>query len=289
MHDKPRLRSDFILLLAALIWGSAFVAQRSAAQAGVGVFAFNAARFFLGGLALVPFAWRVRHLERRHWFWIATTGVALFAASALQQLGLRYTTAGNAGFITGLYVVIVPLILWLSGREHLPGRTWLAVALATLGIYLLSTQGALRMNPGDALELGGAFFWALHVLLLGYLARQIPVAALSTGQFFICALLNLSASILLENNQVTSFVVAWGPILYTGLFSIGLGYSLQALGQRHAPATDAALILSTEAIFAALAGYILLGEHLTPEQLLGCVLILMAVLLATWITTKAKP
>lgn len=275
---RERLRADLGLLLVSAIWGSAFVAQRVASLQGA-VFLFNGARFLLGALVLLLPGRMALRAGRDFWGWAVLAGLALFLASALQQMGLRWTTAANAGFLTALYVVFVPLLAWLGWRER-PGKLLaLAVLLSVLGAFLLSGGGQLRFHVGDLLELAGAVVWALHMLLLGKVAVRFHPLAFSFGQFLICGLGNLLAGLLLREAPLNtaSLIV---PVLYTGILSVGLGYTLQVWAQRHTPPADAALIMSLEAVFAALFGWWMLSEGLDPAQVVGAALILAAVLLA---------
>lgn len=273
-----RLKADLTLLLVSLLWGSAFVAQRIAGQQG-SVYLFNGARFWLAILFLGPFIWRSRP-SRAQWLWMVLAGLILFIASALQQAGLRYTTAGNAGFITSLYVVLVPFLLFFGWKERPHWLSLVAVILAGAGAFLLSTGGRFEVRPGDALELAGALFWAFHVVLLGKFAARFESISFSAGQFFVAGFLNLAFGIWNEPLASLESLSLWGAIVYTAIVSIGLGYTLQVWGQKHTPPTDAALILSLEAVFAVLAGWLVLGEALLPIQILGCGLILLAILLS---------
>lgn len=284
-----RWRADLILLLVSFLWGGAFVAQRLAGLSA-SVYFFNAARFALACLLLLPFI-RLRSVERAAVPWMLLAGVVLFLASALQQAGLKTTTAANAGFITSLYVVFVPLGLFLLWREQPSLLTLLALPLALGGAYLLSTGGHFQVQRGDVLELLGAFFWAFHVVLLGKMAYRYEVLSFSAGQLMVGAVLNLIAAVLWERWQVSALLPWLGAVAYTAVFSLGIGYTLQIWAQRHTPPGDAALILSLEAVFAALAGWIFLGEALLPLQIVGALLILLAVLLSQsnlwWLEVKA--
>ncbi|NOY99241.1 MAG: EamA family transporter, partial [Chloroflexi bacterium] len=260
-------------------WGSAFVAQRVAGREG-SVFLFNGARFLLAALILWPFIRRRGHIDRSQFFWMFLAGAVLFVASILQQAGVQYTTAGNAGFITSLYVVIVPLVLFVGWKERPHWTALAAVGLAVGGAFLLSTGGELRILPGDALELIGALFWALHVVLLGKFASRYDALSFSVGQFAISGALNLVIGVFVEYPFSFNLLAVGGAIVYTAVFSVGIGYTLQAWAQHHTPPTDAALILSLESVFAVLSGWLLLDERLAPIQILGCGLILAAVLLA---------
>jgi drug/metabolite transporter (DMT)-like permease len=272
-----RLKADITLLIVAVIWGSAFVAQRVAGQLG-SVYLFNGARYLLAGLVVLPFVGRGFAVSAAQWRWMLLAGLLLFVAAAFQQAGLLYTSAGNAGFITSLYVVFVPIALLIGWRERPGWLAILAVGLAGVGAYLLSTGGDFELRAGDSLELAGAVFWTLHVVLLGKYAPRFEPLSFSVGQLLICGVLNLLLGAVVEQP-----VFAWelaGAAVYTAVFSLGLGYTLQVWGQRHTPPADAALILSLESVFATLFGWLLLREQLTVPQGIGCALIFGAVLLS---------
>lgn len=274
-----RLKGDLTLLLAAVIWGTAFVAQRVAAQAG-SIFIFNGLRFMLGILVLLPWAGLHWKFSRRDWGVVLLAGLALFAGSALQQMGLQSTTAGNAGFMTSVYVVLVPVVLLIGWRERPHWLAWVAVCLSMAGAFLLSTGGEFAFHPGDALELAGAFFWALHIVVLGKFAPSVHWARFAVGQMLIAGGLNLAVGAIFEGSISVLQPAVFGPLIYTGIFSAGVAYTLQVLGQRQTPPTDAALILSLEGVMAALFGWWWLHETLLPVQTWGCVLIFVAVLLS---------
>jgi drug/metabolite transporter (DMT)-like permease len=202
-------------------------------------------------------------------------GFLLFIAAALQQAGMQFTTAGNAGFITSLYVVLVPVVLFFGWREKPHWLSVVAVGLAGAGAYLLSTGGRFEVQKGDALELAGALFWAFHVVVLGKFAAQFEPMSFSAGQLLVCGSINLLCGFLMEQGFFSWSVV--GAVLYTAVFSLGLCYTLQVWAQRHTPPADAALILSLESVFAVLMGWLLLGERLSALQTLGCGLIFLAV------------
>jgi drug/metabolite transporter (DMT)-like permease len=280
-----RLKADLTLLLVAFIWGTAFVAQRVAGQMG-SVYLFNGARFLLAALVVLAFAWNARRtsgpsspIARGQYTWMAIAGFFLFMGSALQQAGLVYTTAGNAGFITSLYVVLVPILLFLFWGEKFHWLAILAMGMALAGAFLLSTGGRFEIQKGDALALAGALFWSIHVIILGKYASGFEALSFSVGQLVVCGVISLVIGSLLEPAMVINYALFFA-IAYTAIFSIGLCYTLQIWGQRYTPPADAALILSLESVFAVLAGRLFLEESLTGMQLLGCVLIFFAVLLS---------
>jgi len=277
-----RLKADLTLLLVSIIWGSAFVAQRVAGQMG-SVYLFNGARYLLAAVVVLPFVARnmqsVSSYSREQYKWMFVAGFVLFVGSALQQLGVVYTTAGNAGFITSLYVVLVPVLLFVVWREKTHWISILAVALAGAGAFLLSTGGRFEVRAGDVIELFGALFWTLHVILLGKYASKFESMSFSVGQLVVCGLLNLGVGLFAEKSMPLTLPFL-GAIAYTALFSLGLCYTLQIWAQRHTPPADAALILSLESVFAVLSGWWLLDERLADIQIFGCTLIFIAVLLS---------
>jgi len=276
---QARLKADLMLMLAALFWGSAFVAQRIGAQS-LGPFLFNASRFAMGALLLLPLVGFRLDLPRREWAWVSLAGALLFSAAALQQAGLKTTTAGNAAFITGLYVVFIPLLLVFFFRQSLSLNTWLAAVLAAAGIFFLSAGEGFRLAGGDALELAGAFFWAWHVIVVGKIIHRIHLVRFAIGQYLACAALNLAAGLWFDLPTLPGFGAALPGILYSGVFSIAVGFTLQAVGQRHTPPSEASLIMSLETVFGALFGIVLLGEAFNARQGLGVGLIVFAILLA---------
>jgi drug/metabolite transporter (DMT)-like permease len=282
LSEQPRRRvtADLMLVGVAAIWGSAFSAQR-VASAHVGHWTYNGARFLLAvGILTLVLRGRRRSSGRMEWRGGIVAGLILAAASALQQAGIASTTAGKAGFITGLYVVLVPLFVALIWREWPTRLTWAASLVAAAGLYLLSAQGQWTLRIGDALELGGAVLWALHVIVVGQLVKHADPLRLSWVQYLVCGAANTLLGVLLERDTIPGLYSAWWAVLYGGVISVGLGYTLQAYGQRHAPASDAAVILSMESVFAALFGWLLLRERLAAVQIVGCALMLGGMLLA---------
>ena len=296
MLNSKTLKAELLLALAAVIWGLAFVAQRVGME-HVGPFTYNGVRFVLGALALLPLLWINRRLippvGSRDWRPILAggllAGLILFAGASLQQVGIVYTTAGKAGFITGLYVVIVPLLGLLWGH-HTPWSTWVGAGCAVAGLYLLTMTDDLILAEGDGLVLIGALFWAAHVLAIGWLSgRHIEPVLLASLQFVVCAALSLATAIAIEPITVSGLEGAALPILYGGLLSVGVAYTLQVIAQRDAPPSHAAVILSLETVFAALGGWWLLNEVLSGRGLTGCALMFAGMLLSQWGLGKTAP
>lgn len=287
LASTRRIRADLILLFVSLIWGSAFVVQRVAATQ-MNIYLFNGARFLLGALVLLPLEWYTRRkneiqrgLDRRTLLGIILAGIVLFCGANLQTLGMRYTTAGNAGFITGLYVVMVPILLAIGWRQWPRPIILISAGLAAVGMFLLSTSGHLRLAFGDGLELIGAVLWAFHVILVGFLVHRGPILHIAIGQNMVCGLLSLMVVFALSQGDAwTGWADAWWTVVYTGILSIGVGYTLQLVGQKGTAPSDAAIILSLEAVFAALFGWLILDERLDGLQILGCILMITAMLLA---------
>jgi drug/metabolite transporter (DMT)-like permease len=273
-----RLKADLQLLLVTVIWGSAFAVMRDAADHGT-IFYLNGLRFLLGALLLLPFTRLKGKFDRSNWLYVVLAGVALYGGVSLQQAGLATTTAGNGGFITSLYVVIVPFALWIVWREKPSPLTWIGVVLAVTGGYLLSTRGTFEVQPGDVLVFIGSFFWAMHVVVVGKAQGRIEAFPFALGQFAVCAALNLATAAFVEHPTQAQMLRVLPAILYTGAFSIAVGFTLQVIAQKHTPSNDAALIMSLESVFAVLFGWLFLREQLVPIQIAGCGLILAAVAL----------
>ncbi|MBD3220941.1 EamA family transporter [bacterium] len=277
------MRSDLLLLLVAAIWGLAFVAQRQGMD-HVGPLTFNAVRFVMGAIALIPVVrWRSRIVPGAAWSVDLRRGVVLglvlTGGATLQQWGVVYTTAGKAGFITGLYVVLVPFLgLFVGQSTH--RRTWIGAVLAVVGLYLLTIHDQLVMGLGDGLVLLGALFWAIHVLLIGRWARHTEPVRLAALQFATCGVVSGLVGVPLEQPAMGAVFDAAGPLLYAGLASTGIGYTLQVVAQRSAPPAHAAIILSLEAVFAVIGGVVMLGETLAARGLIGCALMLAGMVIS---------
>ncbi len=277
---SSRVKADLALFLVTIFWGSSFAVLRLALENKV-VFYLNGFRLIFGAFLIFILAWRRGEaLKREHLPSILVTGFVLFLAVAFQMTGLSTTTAGNAGFITSLYVVFVPFLLWALWREKPTLTLLLAVLLAVLGGYLLSAAGTFRLVMGDVWVGVSAIFWAMHVVAIGYYARRVPPFWYAAGQFLVAGLLNLTLALLLEDPSAQAIRAVLPSAAYTGFFSIAVGFTMQIMAQRHTPPGDTALILSLESIFAAFFGWLLVGEVLLPVQMAGAGLIFVAVLLA---------
>lgn len=277
-----RLKADLLLFMVAIIWGTAFVAQGVAGRYGI-AFLYNGVSFVLASVILIPFTpkgARGTRVTREQWKWMIIAGVVLFAATALQQVGLLFTKVANASFLTSLYAVFTPFMLWIGFRERPHWLDLSAVALAGVGAFLLSTAGQFQVRPGDALELIGSLFWALHFVVLGKYASKFESVSFASGHFFISGFINLVIGLAVEDVSILTALPVMGAILYRATLSVGIGYTLQVWGQKHTPPTDAALILGLEAVFAAVAAWFLLDQRLLPIQIIGCVIIFVAVFIS---------
>ncbi len=289
-----KFQSDLILLLAAIIWGFAFVAQRVGMDF-VGPYTYNGVRFALGALVLVPFLIRDLRHDRplvdgtkkysRKIILLGSlaTGLLLTGGVTFQQVGLQYTTAGKAGFITGLYVVLVPIVgIFLGHRAH--ANLWIGALLSVTGLYLLSMTGGFSLAPGDRLVFWCAVIFTFHVLFIAWLSPLMNSFLLAVIQFAVCALVNLTLAMVLETPDLSSILRGWLPIAYGGLLSVGVAYTLQVVAQKTAHPGYASIILSLEAVFAVIGGWLLLDEQLSGRMIAGCVLMLagMVIVQVKW-------
>ncbi|MBT3456996.1 MAG: DMT family transporter [Thiotrichales bacterium] len=282
------IRADLLMLLAAAIWGFAFVAQREGMET-MGPFLFNTARFFIGTVFLLPIVWYLSKKKKistgketsTKKLWVAGTvaGLFLFTASSFQQVGIQYTTAGKAGFITGLYIFFVPLIGIFFGQRTGSG-TWLGAFIAVIGLYLLSINEDFSIARGDLLQLICAVFFAAHVLVIGYVAKRMDPLKLSLIQYFVSGVLSFFIAVAIEVITWQMIVDTAIPLLYAGIMSIGVGYTLQVVAQQHAKSSHAAIILGLEGAFAVLGGWLILDENLSTRGLIGCVLMLSGMFLS---------
>jgi drug/metabolite transporter (DMT)-like permease len=295
------LKDDALLLLTAAIWGFAFVAQRVGMEF-VRPFTYNGIRFALGALSLLPLVLLRRSgraapdsrvsphpaaTRGRLFLYGLVAGSVLFIAATLQQIGIVTTTAGKAGFITGLYVVLVP-ISGLFWRQKAGWGRWLGAALAVSGLYLLSVTGRFAVARGDLLVLASAVFWTAHVQLIGWVSPRVDSLELAALQFAVCSLLSLAAALLTESVPLEGILAAAVPILYGGLGSVGIAYTLQVVVQKTAHPAHVAILLSLEGVFAVLGGWLILAESLSARGLTGC-LLMLAGMLASQSTLLGNP
>ncbi|MCB2099531.1 MAG: DMT family transporter [Rhodobacterales bacterium] len=292
-----RLQANAVLLVATMIWGATFTVQQMTAPF-IGASQFTGSRFLLGALLVLPLALRQAarkrrdegwRLTRRHGVMIGLTGVALFLGAVLQQIGIAGTTVANAGFLTGLYVPLTPLIALMVLRKPPHWAVWPAAAVCLAGVYVLSGGELAALTVGDLWVIGGALFWAIHILLVGTVAQATGAPlVVAVGQFAACAVLGLGWGLATEPVAWDLLPRALPGVLFAGLVSVGLGFTLQVVGQRHTPPADAAIILSAETVFAAITGAIVLGERLSPLELTGCAMILAGVLSVELLPLWAK-
>ena len=281
-----RTQANFLLLAVALVWGSAFVAQAQG-MAGVGPFTFTGIRFLLGFCIVAPLAWRdLRVISRRSlrlgWrdvLGVLALGMLLALGAVFQQIGIMTTTVTNAGFLTALYVPLVPLISWLILRVQPHWSVWPTSIGCLLGTWMLSGAGSVSLGVGDAWVIASSLFWALHVLFVGRVAERIGGPFLvACGQFLVCGMACLLWAGATETISLAGVRAAALPILYTGVLSVGFAYTGQVVGQRYAAAADAAIILSAETLFAALFGFLLMGDRLNAMGIAGCALIFACII-----------
>ncbi len=284
-----KLKNNLLLVLAALIWGVAFVAQ-SVGMEYVGPFTFNSVRFLIGGLVLIPCIFFLDRRERtggekkapENKKMLLTGGICcglcLTVASTLQQFGIMYTTVGKAGFITALYMIIVPVAgIFLGKKIALP--IWVSVGLGVAGMYLLCITESFHVNFGDILVLLCSLCFAGHILVIDYFSPRADGVKMSCIQFFICGIICAVPMFLFEHPDLTVILNAWQPILYTGILSCGVAYTLQIVAQKGTNPVAASLLLSLESVFSVLAGWLILGQRMSVREILGCVLVFAGIIL----------
>ena len=282
-------KSDLLLLLTAAIWGFAFVAQRAGMEF-VGPFTFNGIRFALGSISLLPLL-LLKGNQRKNpddfknsWskdLLISglLLGFVLFLAATFQQVGMVYTSAGKAGFITGLYVILVPVIS-IFMKKKTSVNIWVGAIIAVFGLYFLSVKENFGIENGDLLVLVSALFFALHILLISNFSPRMSAIRLSVVQFAVCSMLSLSTAFFTETIILENILKAAIPIIYGGVFSVGVAYTLQIVGQKHAHASAASIILSLESVFAVFGGWLILSEQLSVRGMAGCLLMLLGMVLS---------
>ncbi len=293
-----RPKNAFMLILTAFIWGTAFVAQ-SVGMDYLGPFTFNGVRSLIGGVALIPCIWLLQKLndksepvteERNRKDLLIggiSCGVLLFAASSLQQVGIQYTTAGKAGFITAFYIVFVPVLGIFLGKKT-GWKVWTAVILALAGLYFLCITEKFTIGKGDIFLFACALVFSLHILVIDYFSPKVEGVKMSCIQFLVCGIISLPFMFLLEIPKMGAIVDAAWPLLYAGVLSCGVAYTLQIIGQKNVNPAIASLILSLESCFSVLAGWVILGEKLSVRESIGCILMFAAIILAQLPDKKDK-
>lgn len=300
MRGRPEMRqktvrSNLLLALTALVWGVAFVAQ-SVGMEYVGPFTFNASRYMIGGTVLIPCIMLLNRIGDRDPSSACSKeekakrtrtgviggiccGTALFVASSFQQWGMMDTTVGKAGFITALYIVIVP-ILGIFMKKRVVWTVWVSVVIATLGMYLLCMTEGVSVNRGDVYVFLGAICFSFHILIIDYFSPKADGVLISCIQFYTAGVLAGIPTLLFEKPEFSAIFGASGAILYAGVMSCGVGYTLQVVAQKDTDPVIASLILSLESVFSLIAGWVILGQKLSPKEMLGCALVFCAILLA---------
>ena len=290
-----QMKNSLLLLLTAFIWGVAFVAQSVGGEA-VGCFTFNGGRSLIGAVVLLPVIYFLdvqkkkelgeeKFLEQKGdkktlLLGGICCGVMLCIASNFQQFGISFTTVGKAGFITAMYILIVP-ILGLFMKKKVGIKVWLGVVLATIGLYMLCmTSESFSLSKGDFLVLICAGFFSLHILIIDYFSPKVDGVRMSCIQFFVCGVISTAIAFIFENPSFSAILSGWLPILYAGVLSCGVAYTLQIVGQKNMDPTVASLILSLESVFSVLAGWVILHQTLSVRELFGCVLMFLAIILA---------
>lgn len=287
---KQQIKSSLILLLTATIWGVAFVAQ-SVGMEYIGPFTFNAIRCVLGGLVLIPVILVLKkkkeigaenqEKEDKKTLWAGgiACGVILCIASNLQQFGIMEASVGKSGFFTALYIVMIPVIGIFIGKR--PGiKLWFCVALAVVGMYLLCMKdGSFTIERADIMLLLCALAFSFHILVVDYFSPRVDGVKMSCIQFFVCGVLSAVGMLFTETPDISNIQAAWLPLLYAGLLSCGVGYTLQIVGQKGINPVIASLIMSLESVISALAGWVILGQVLSPKEILGCVLMFVAIII----------
>lgn len=297
---SKKIRNDMLLLMAALIWGASFVAQKAGMEY-IGPFTFNTIRFLIGSLVLIPVILIMDGIQKKKTAVLSadeaavepepkndkktliigglSCGAALFVGGTLQQFGMLYTTAGKAGFITALYIVLVPILGLFIGRKVRP-ILWFCVVLAAAGLYLLSVKENLTIGKGDLLVIACAFGFATHILVIDHFSPKVDGVKLSCLQFLTAGLLSTPFMAIFEKVDWANIIACWAPILYSGFLSCGVAYTLQVIAQKHTEPTVASLILSLESVFAVIAGILLLSEQISYREVLGCTIMFAAILLS---------
>jgi len=287
--NMPKHTAHFLMLVAAFIWGTTFIAQTTGMET-IGPFGFTAARYLIGALAIWPLAWMesqkislwsCMRQDKKMLVQALGLGLMMFGGIALQQTALLYTSVANAAFLTALYVPAVPFLIWMIYKTPISWRIWIALFLSVTGSWFLSGSENVISQWGDLLVAVGALFWAGHIVLIGIVTYQIKAPfQLAFLQSLVCVILSLPAILMYEKPAWADFMPVWPELLYAGLFSVGIAYTLQMIAQGYASTTLAAFILSLESVFAALSGWLVLQQSLSIFAITGCGLIFLAIMIA---------
>lgn len=295
MKTTP-IRGEILLCITALIWGTSFVAQRLGVQY-IGPFTYTAVRFLIGTLSLLPMILIMKKLNSKQESPAPSgtkkdlltggfaCGIVLFTAISFQQSGLVYTTAGKGGFITALYILLVP-VFGLFLHKKVAKAVWFGIVIAVIGLYLLCVKEGFTIAKGDFIVLCGTVFWALHILIIDHFSPKVDGVKLSFLQFLIAGILSLIVAVWKETILFSDIIRSAGPILFGGIVVVGIAYTLQIFGQKNTNPTLAALIMSLESVFAVISGMLLLGEVMSVKEIIGCILVFSAVIITELVPAK---
>ena len=290
MKKVSKIKGNIILMLTAFIWGTAFVAQ-SVGMDYVGPFTFITSRYIIGGIFLIPCIFLLDKINKNSnknnnninkktlYIGGCLCGIVLFIASSFHQIGIQYTTVGKSGFITALYIIIVP-VLGLLFKKKVQKRVWFSVVIALIGLYLLCIKENFEISRGDFLILMCAVCFSIHILVIDKFSPLVDGVRMSCIQFFVAGILGIIPMFIFENPELANLIQAYSPILYAGVMSSGVAYTLQIIGQKYTSPVMATLIMSLESVFAALSGWLILGEILSVKELIGCVLVFAGIIIA---------
>ena len=294
-----QVRSNIILIIAAIMWGFAFVAQVKASESGIGAFLFNAIRYLLGALVLIPVIYIFERKQitkavlRRSIFAGLISGTVMMAAVNVQQYGIELNqNAGTSGFISSFYIVFIPIVSAIVLKQKVNIRSWIAVAIAFVGLFLISVPlGTTVFNTkellGEGLLMVCAIFWTIHILGVDRFSKESCPILFAFLQFVLCSLISFIISLFVDEISISVILGSWAPILYGGFISVGIAYTFQVLGQRDASAVVTSIAMAGEAVFAAVGGFLFMGEHMSFQQVIGAVMMSLAILLPQ-ITVKKK-
>lgn len=275
------------LVIAALIWGFAFAFQRVGME-HMGPFAYNGIRFALGAISLLPIMiFQNKNLNKKnkinkkeYFLYGIIAGILIFLGSTLQQIGLIHTEAGKSGFITDLYIVIVPILGIVISKNKIKLNSLIGALVAAIGLYFLCVNEKFYISQSDFLTFASAFFFAFHILFIDYVSQKVNSLILAFLQYFTCAFISIAISLVIENTSIHSIITSAVPIIYGGVFSVGIAYTLQIIGQKGVEPTNASIILSLESVFAAVGGFLILNERLKEKAIVGCIVMFLGIIIS---------